>query len=388
MPKKEGKGRIFAIDWDTSRPDDRPSHASTSKVAPASTHSLRQGQKSWTPDIYAHTFVPDCFTGINRSAAILIVTPGVGSVDFAAYIASFAGSLFLSPRAKPEHLPRGPNDYNLSSKQLALRDYGAYFKNCLSLDLEARLPEIHSYDLFGVELGTLDNVTYSLNVPGLREGTPLVSFGDSVMLRQLVLDPRSNVPLGMDLWLAPGGGSHRAEIAPGFTGLQLSAVIVGVDKTKEILYIRANGLQMLGRIMCNVSFVIQPRLIESLQRAIEDVGVAMKTQHTESITTCPSVENNTLSAHKRPDVSFPASKDRSPSSRAGVPHTTDLTDVSAQDSGTNHSSVRHSWLQRVLFPAEQHGVLQTKLPSGKFSQDWFDKELNYEQKVGKQSLYQ
>ena len=429
MPKKEGKGVVLPIDWDTSRPNDRPSNISAAKarpfarlhdahpllstfpmmqgetrlplshrhdsassevrgqrVAPANMPALRQGQKPWAPDIYAHTFVPDCFTGINRSAATLIVTPGVDSQDIPTYIASFAGSIFLTPRAKPEYLRGGPSDHDFSPRQLALHNYGAYFKDCLSLDLEARLPEVRSYDLFGVNLGSLDNVTYSLHVPGLKEGTPLVCFGDSLMLRQLVLHPRNNLPLGMDSWLAPGGGLHRAEVAPGFTGLQISAVVIGVDKTKDILYLRANGLQMSGRIMCNVSFVMQPRLIESLQRAIEDVGVEMKTQYTDLITARPSVENSNLSANKRPDVSFHASKTTSPSSGVAALPAVGFTDMSRQDSEPVHSSVRHTWLQRVLFPENQYGVLQTKLPSGKFSQDWYDKELNYEQKVRERSL--
>lgn len=127
------------------------------------------------------------------------MTPAIESIDFENLIASFAGSRFLSvlePFAFPEFNSR------TSSPKGSLRPsiYGQYFGEALVLDREARTPDIRSYDLFGVTLELRDHSqqVYSLAVPGIREGTPLVSLGASIMLRQLLLDPATNLPRGMN----------------------------------------------------------------------------------------------------------------------------------------------------------------------------------------------
>ena len=39
------------------------------------------------------------------------------------------------------------------------------------------------------------------------------------------------------------------------------------------------------------------------------------------------------------------------------------------------------WLERMLFPIERNAVKRKTLPSGKFRQAWYRKNLNYEQMV-------
>lgn len=216
--------------------------------------------------------------------------------------------------------------------------YESFFEDCLSLDLEARVPEIRSYDLFGATLELKDYVhqMYSLKVTGLKENTPLVSLGDRIMLRQLILDPTTRLPHGMSLWLAPGGGLSRGEPAPGFTGYQISAVVLGVDSFNETLFMRASGIEQAYTIVCNVSFVVQPRLIESVQRAVKDIAQELNIQ-------------------------------------SGDLGGTEATKAALRDS--------KPWLQRVLFPEEAYGIQQRQPPSARFSQTWFDPKLNYEQQV-------
>ena len=419
MRKKEGKSKILTIDWDTSSPDARPARAAMTKVKANNTfhekwHSgpkpstiakenrntgygsidlvnsavairdtmtsngTKRAQKasSWRPDIYAHAFVSDRLTSINQSLAALIKTPDIENINYEQYVSSFAGSLFLRPLRRPEFLQSGIRKHHLSLEQLISDDYTEYFENCFSLDLEARLPEIRSYDLFGVTLETGDNVLYSLKVPGIKEGTPNVDFGDTVMLRELVLDSHTNLPLGMDAWLAPGGGFQRGEVAPGFTGFQISAVVHGIDKANETIFLQAMGLQTFGRVICNVSFVVQTRFIESFQRAIKDIGQELKKHidYEKTNMTHATVENSHY-----PSSSLASNCSQSLQSEDPLPVAP--TGISTENARAQPSSVRRSWLQRVLFPLEQYGILQRDLPSGKFSQNWFDKDLNYEQKV-------
>ena len=42
---------------------------------------------------------------------------------------------------------------------------------------------------------------------------------------------------------------------------------------------------------------------------------------------------------------------------------------------------QNQWLRKMLFPRLSDGVRQTGLPSGTFKQEWYDRNLNYEQMV-------
>ena len=327
----------------------------------SSTHSAT----SWKPDIYADTFVPDALIEVNRSPASVINTPAINGIDFPSYISAFAGSHFLST-LEPLPYPKTSEGAVLSTlEDLSPLNYGQHFEDAFARDLEARIPELRSYNLFGVPFeftGPLPEFI-SLNVPGLRDGTPFVSFGDTVMIRQLIIDPASCRPRGMDAWLAPGGGMRRGEQAPGFTGCQMNAVVTGIDKIREKLFVRAYGMIWADQLLCNVSFTVQNRLIQSLQRAI--AGVAQELYHG-----LPDQQNVHASG-----VELEAGSKTSSQQHFGNGAT--LTRPGRLASQKADSI----WLQRVLFPEEVYGIQQTTLPSAIFPQSWFDVSLNYQQKV-------
>lgn len=447
MGKKVMKGVAFPIDWNTSPPDvsvdqvpkprshdfvpqvgissvtqamqippkpllrsdedQRHSHTASDIVSggmhapeesmfrPGKAAVDEAGGRTWRPDAFAHAFVPESLSAINQSPASAITTPAVDGIDYGNYISTFAGTQFLSLLEPPQisnlnhGLPVNTLDY------LDATNYGQHLKDCIALDMNARIPEIRSYDLFAatLEVQHLTPHVYSLGVPGLRDGTPPISYGDSVLLRQLILDPATRLPRGMNHWLAPGGGLDRGLQAPGFTGHEISAVALGIDRANELLYLRAYGLILAGNPVCNVSFVVQGSLITSMERAVANVATQLAqegdwmqlTNIAEGPTGAfirrhsvphqhmgPSAEGYTmLTALKNgkqpptpPSAMLPAS-------------TMGQYAISADQSQRNNNC----WLQRMLFPEKLNGVQQKDLPSAVFPQRWFDINLNYEQKV-------
>lgn len=375
-----------------------PAHTSPSDAEETASTSRRWRSPHWNPDIYAHAFVPEAFSAVNKSPALLINTPTIECIDFASYISSFAGSRFLSTLEIPRY-PQLSETLSVNSTtsldQLNTSNYGQYFKDCLVYDMKAQIPEIRSYDLFGVRLETKDHTQqlYTLRVPGLREGTPSVSFGDSIMLRQLILDPATNLPRGMSNWLVPGGGFERGEQAPGFTGYEISAVVVGVDKMKEVLSIRAYGLVLNGASVCNVTFLVQARVVQSLQRAVADVETELDQKHDlpRVVHTPGDITNGSLDTEDHPLIApiLPANdraislpervgqNSRLKSAKGPIP----VVETFTVARSLSHNVTRRSWLQRMLFPDKENGVMQRTLPSAVFFQSFFDKHLNYEQKV-------
>ncbi len=301
----------------------------------------QRAQQQWRPDIFVHAFVPKSLTAINDSPAFFDKTISGKGIDFEAYTATFAATRFLPASVDPSSWQSSLIPLVDRLDHLSSVNYGRYFRDCLVLDLEAQVPELRSYDLFKVLLETLHmGHRYRLKIPGLKEGTPSVNLGDFVLLRQLILDPVTQLPEGMDAWLAPGGGCSRGEPAPGFTKVQIRALVTAVDKTNELVIIDVNG-RIIPRIpVCNVSFIAQPSLVESLHRAVEDVSQELSDQL--STTTATPLETPRKLSSER---------------------------------------IHNNWLRFMLFPLEVNGLQQTTLPSARFSQTWFDTSLNYEQKV-------
>ena len=299
----------------------------------------QRAQQQWRPDIFVHAFVPKSLTAINDSPAFLDMSITGKRIDFEAYTSTFAASRFLPASVEPSSWQSSLIPLVDRLDHLSSVNYGQYFRDCLVLDLEAQVPELRSYDLFKVLLETLHmGHRYRLKVPGLREGTPSVDLGDFILLRQLILDPVTQLPEGMDAWLAPGGGCSRGEPAPGFTKVQIRALVTAVDKANEALIIDVNGRIIPRMPICNVSFIAQPALVESLHRAVEDVSQELSN---ELATATPLETPRKLSSER----------------------------------------IHTNWLRFMLFPLEVNGLQQTTLPSATFSQTWFDTSLNYEQKV-------
>jgi len=448
MGKKMLKGMAFPIDWNTSPPDtsvgqvpQRRSHDLITQVGKSTdtqvlprplndavgseephrrTHTAptvgsggvhnskettirrldaaanKPGGPKWRPDVYVHAFVPESLSAINRSPASMIHTPAVEGIDFGSYISTFAGTQLLSLLEPPRLLEVSDKLLVSTLDRLDPTNYGQHYEECLALDMNARIPEIRSYDLFGATLEVKDLMqqVYALSVPGLREGTPSVSFGDSVLLRQLILDPATGLPRGMNIWLASGGGLERGLQAPGFTGYEIGAVVLGIDRAREVLYLRAHGLSSPGNPVCNVSFVVQAPLITSVQRAVADI--ARQLCHEGSLTQVANItkghtdafisERGALHSDLKPSMEHDATT-AAPIEGKQSPlppittHSNPFMEKYAIGTDFSQKRAKSSWLQCMLFPQEANGVKQKDLPSAAFPQSWFDRTLNYEQKV-------
>lgn len=290
----------------------------------------------WRPDVYVDAFVPDSFLAINQSRAVPIFSTPLEGVNFPQYILTFAGTHLLSAVKELKQYPSFSGKIPMISiREIDPENYGQHLSDCMALDLKAQAPEMRSYDLFGVQLVRVDPLMpkYRVHVPGIREGTPQIALGNTVLLRQLVYDHNTGLPLGMDVWLACGGFGRNIA-APGFTGYVLHAVVIAIDKKAETLIIRADQFLPL-LLKCNVSFVIPSGLIQSLHRAVLSIAQEFSEHHASTLT---STENR-------------------------------------------------MWLRRMLFPQDADGILQNELPPGVFAQEWVDQSLNYEQRVRDHQIF-
>ena len=334
--------------------------------------------RTWRPDVFVQAFIPQSFLAVNNAPAKTIISESVEGINFSRYVSSFASPLFLPPLFVPNESPSIYHSPLLSTGDLATENYRPHFIGCIMLDLEAQTPEVRSYDLFGVQLHVIDHAheIYSLHVPGLRESAPRVAYGDVVMLRQLILDPSTNLPQGMDSWVG-GGSRERALPAPGFTGYEIIATVVAVDKRSEQLHLRAGGVTVFIPLVFNVSFVVQGRRVYCLQHTIADIAneLALNSTHVmiKSRSSNPSIS---------PLISSFASR-TSPIKSIRAKGSTNSLIFDADDMKPFVDPVNHDsgWLRRMLFPQHSNGILLNGLPSGKFRQIWYDDNLNYEQMV-------
>lgn len=339
----------------------------------------QQAISAWKPDVFAHAFIPRAYLAVNNAPARPVISQAVEGINYPKYVSTFASPLFLPPMFSLTQSPTISHLDLLRSDSFDPQDYKRHFIDCLMLDLEAQTPEVRSYDLFGVELGIADfqQQIFSLHVPGLRESAPRVSLGDIIMLRQLVLDPLTKSPLGMEYW-EKSGGQKRGEPAPGFTGLEITGSVVAVIKQYEELHLRLTGVLAMP-LFFNVSFVVQGRSVHALQRTIADIAHELTSDPTREVHLEQDAPPFPMHSSDDSQISRIDNKKRD-----GLVRATALT---SQSISTTPEAVDHKhWLHRMLFPSIADGVLQTSLPQGRFRQSWYDKDLNYEQMVRRNTV--
>ena len=306
----------------------------------------------WRPDVFVKAFVPQSFLAVNDAPAKIIVSKGVEGINYSRYVSTFASPVFLPPRFLLAETPTLSGRSRIAISDLAYENYKQHFTDCVLLDLEAQTPAVRSYDLFGVRLEAIhhDQQIFSLQVPGLREESPIVSYGDIVLLRQLITDPATNLPRGMVEWKT-SGACDKGIPAPGFTGCEITATAVAIDKRSEYIHLKAEGVKMFLPLVFNVSFVVQGPRVFCLQNAIADIANDLTSNSIHASPQSASSDSSTIF-----DMNLTAS----------------------------HSAAR-PWLHRMLFPRVTDGVPLGGLPSARFTQPWYDQSLNYEQMVSPSS---
>ena len=302
----------------------------------------------WQPDIYANSFVPRTLVVINERPATTLLTPPQEGIEFEKYVTALYSQHFREALPVP-HVSKwdGTNSAQFNGRP-GEQNYEADFQHCLMLDVKGQEEEVKANNMFGANLTCIDReaALFILSVPGLREDSPSVDFGDTVLLRQWIETPIAPLNLGLHGWLLHGPNS------PGFTGYEVSAVVVGVDTVTDTLRIRAYGLLNQPQIKCNVIFVRQSRHLQSMQNALINVAGELE----ELATNSGLME---------------------PSQIEGIGNPSPVDTWNQEQSTLSRGS---KWLQHMLFPLKEYGVIREGLPSVKFPQKWFDIALNYEQK--------
>ena len=310
-------------------------------------NSLTSPEKTrFKMDVHTRAYVPEALTGINHLPSILVPSEPLRVQNYRTYIATFAGNAFLSPQ------PPYTIDYQKASRHVAALEhlqsstYRGHFQACLLEEHAAQVTAVCSYDMFGVHLEVFDpaEMLFTLKVPGLREGVPEVNLGDVVMLRQLILNPHTQLPIRYNTHPPNSIENYTS----GFTGLQHAAVVYSISKIDERLLLKIEGLrtQMLH---FNVSFQYPERISHALQRALISVSSVLEIAH------------DFLKGHH--DTAQPTS------TLINRNRTTEL--VKGGD-----------WLRRMLLPKVEDGILgDNLLPNPVVQLKWLDTEVNYEQKV-------
>ena len=338
---------------------------------------------TWKPDVYARAYVPESLVAVNWSPATFALSKGRGGIDYQSYILSFAGSLFLRPYA-----PAAPLDWHSFNQvadppvTLSSESYLKHFQNCLNWEWKAQLTEYRSYDMFRVRViwHDLNNRIYSVVVPGLREGTPRIVIGDTVLLRQLRLD-HTMLPCLMSQWMAPGGGQQRGEPAPGFTGFQHCAAVWGIDKPKDMLLLRIDNLVPESMIF-NVSFTAPMDIVQAMQRAVSVIHDLLNEKGGRTSPWAPGEAQRTDATivPRHPQISTHNANQYRPNALclegSAIASSEESSSTVSRSPALENSS---QWVSSMLFPSEIDGNIQLELPKGHFGQVWFDPQLNYEQ---------
>ena len=285
------------------------------------------GPAGWKADVYSKDFIPQAFTAVNDSPATPIPPPSCMEVDFGAYVAAFAGYAFLKPLPKPmrPHYDTSKPITDLLELSAA-NSYQSFWANCLALEIDAYAMELDDYALFGIRLLPVSDSMplYSVAFPALSDSHPTMLLGQSIFIRQLVMDPQTNLPWGMDKWLSSGYGQGHGTIAPGFTGYEIEATVYSINKPQEMLIVQAHGVMPVANIVCNIQIGVHGTTFTGMQRAINTIGTLVTTD----------------------SDAWPA-----------------------------------SWMRRMLFPAIEDGILWDRVFSQTIGNDWRDGTLNREQRV-------
>jgi helicase MOV-10 len=203
---------------------------------------------------------------------------------------------------------------------------------------------------------------WALTIPGLREDSPFLEMGDMLQLRQLWIGNDGNitdVPMLVD-------GSERlfgqATFLKGWTGVQYDACVYGVNRAKEVVYLKANDLGFLHNYRpvpmgVNVVFPLKQTKIDTQQRTLRFIAsqldmVDRSPMHTQQYVT---------------DGGFDDFNDMA-----------SLSNESSKAPGQGKETAQNPWIQRMLFPTEAHGEMQTELRRIPH-RALFDHAINYEQ---------
>jgi helicase MOV-10 len=304
----------------------------------------RQAAES-TLDIYANNYIPVWQTAINESPANPCRCSQLSTIDYSAYITSFAGSRILStvPPITVPLIHSVPLRIGSSPDDLLPQWYGEYFSDALQNELTAHAEELKTFFLYNVrfEIEDPSQALYRFAIPGLREHSPRIDLGDVVKIRPLMAASALANFTGVQRNLQP---------TPVFSGLEFHAIVWGISRPQELIVLRMDGFVPANFQACNIIFVVQEHRYAPLWRSVDSIARSLNGL-TDGLWTRQS----------------DARRDNSLGSALGH---------SVQRLGNCSSP----WLRQMLFPEEHHAQEQSTLSKGDFGLEWFDSQTNFEQR--------
>ncbi|KAF2247814.1 P-loop containing nucleoside triphosphate hydrolase protein [Trematosphaeria pertusa] len=324
-------------------------------------------------NVYAAPYIPVHLRQINRAPAHDFNTPALHQIDYSTYVTTFAGQSF---RPEPLDVPAQPSRRHAARSPLPLSAdwYLNYFTPLWSLEMSAKEQEHERFALYQVALQRIrfedDEDLFALCIPGIREDSPLVEKGDTIQLRQLWVNP-----VGNSMALPTQNGRPGNISQPSFTGVQYNASVYNVNRTTEIVYLRAKGLPDLPglallALVVNVMFPLKLRVLRACWNALVFVDRALHTRRSRSTPDGPVDSDRRIQRevnHGGGDIpSTSAQQERNGNQGTGIG-----TEVQPTTASNN-------WLETILFPVEAAGKLQTEL-RGPPHRGYFDPDINFEQ---------
>ena len=312
-------------------------------------------------DVYATPFVPEALKLINRLPGVEVNTPPARQIAWARHSSiMFESGLQITLAHPPLPIPVGTPYPSVGLLDTA--SYESHFFLHLNQELESQRKLNAVYSVYNQKITVRPNGEHAsancvLSVPGLKENAPFLEEDDVVELRQLVYDADGKL-CSTDKYIAES--RPRSDMypslrnVPGWTGVIYRARVIAVRRVEEKVTLKVAELaknyggggswhlpNAAKEIHVNVQFPASTRRHEDMMLALRLVQLALTLGET--------IQERPREAQLRP-VHDPA------------------------------------WLQAMLFPTERYGSLQTRLHRGKFRQQFFDKELNWEQKKAVQAI--
>lgn len=321
-------------------------------------------------NVYATPFVPDRLRRINTQPGSIIKSSSRHHIDYAKYVGSFAASSFLprrvsGPTAEPFSTPNSDEPY--------ANNYLTYFSSIWRTEIIAQGTRNGSFSLYKVALSKLwsdngqhmEHRKFTLTIPGLREENPHVGLGDTLELRQLLVDPLGNLipeEFFINSW------------TESWTGMILHASIDGIHRATETVYLRVDGLQEYSHmdmipmpLFVNVVFPIQEKDFHASRIALALISDALDKaldREREKLRRNDNLEPYEQVAKEM--VGLLIDDDGKP-----------ILDLESPDE-PGSDPVNNYWIRTMLFPVASDGTIQTKLRKIPH-QDLFDSAINWEQ---------
>ena len=275
-------------------------------------------------DVYAANYVPQYLRAINESPAQIRISTPLPIMNYAQYIASFAGFSFLRPLDYVQYDLVNPKELKqqIPANMLHEQAYGTHLKERLQLELGAQVAELQGLAMYNVSFDVSDQSQnlYRFIIPGIREDSPRIDLGDTILVRPWARITHDGLAEAAKNWFA-AGGAKTGRYAPGFNGFEFRAVVWGLQKSREEVVLRLDGFLPNAIRICNLIFVLQDYRLASMYRAIS---------HSE-------------------------------------------------DQFHQAAPLTQQWMRSMLFPTTSDGVVQKKLSKASFDPPWYDHQLNFEQ---------